>query len=707
MKSPYSILLTVLILFIASHLHAQTYVNQNATGANDGSSWSDAYVSVHDALDNYSAEEEIWVAAGTYLPGESSAWTADPRTTFYIHQNVKLYGGFNGTETTLDERDPLTYQTILSGDLAADDVEGDPTLNRDDNAVNVLYLTSNINNNTIIDGFHIISGQADENGAILENQRGAGIWSYGSPQVRNCHIRENYALLYGAGFYARGASAGGSIVDGCVFENNIAEIGGGGATLSTATSIDVVQVSNCVFHDNSTPSFGAGLYIFDSSVSVSDCLFESNVAGITGGGMFISPLNEDNCTVSGCDFIDNIAANGGACGMQGTGTTTSSNTSFDSCNFSGNQALSSPEDGLPDGGAIYIEYLAEGAQNNIIDFSDCLFQANIARVGGGINVIHFDGSNNQLIINNTEFLDNIALDGGAIQVWELGGNTVSSLVQNSIFSGNSGNFFQAIAQINQNPESGCEMDIVNCLFYQNGAAETNKSVLATSGVMSVRSCTFSNNESTNINLRDAGELTIQNTILNGLSNPNIVVSTPQDATLTSYGGNLLSDASMNDWVNALDQQDADPLFMTGTYTLSENSPCVDAGVIFSNNPSLDLAGNARVQGGCIDIGAYESSFNAGSGCVSWLSELIDEASILDVFPNPVSDRMQVTIENDWKGEIRLRIIDLLGNQVYSKRLNKVDQSLKVELSISELPSSTYIIEISNDYAIALKSIIKL
>ena len=51
---------------------AQTYVNINATGANNGSSWTDAFTDLHDATFNIPSGE-IWVAQGTYTPTNKNA----------------------------------------------------------------------------------------------------------------------------------------------------------------------------------------------------------------------------------------------------------------------------------------------------------------------------------------------------------------------------------------------------------------------------------------------------------------------------------------------------------------------------------------------------------------------------------------------------------------------------------------------------------
>ena len=73
------------------------------------------------AAANVNRVSEIWVAAGTYRPSDRLD-AADPRSvTFRLPGGVGYYGGFAGTETQRDQRDPAENETVLSGDLNGDD----------------------------------------------------------------------------------------------------------------------------------------------------------------------------------------------------------------------------------------------------------------------------------------------------------------------------------------------------------------------------------------------------------------------------------------------------------------------------------------------------------------------------------------------------------------------------------------------------------
>jgi hypothetical protein len=87
------------------------YVDMDALGASDGSSWENAYPTLQDALDwtnaHGSASFEIWIAEGEYYPDEGGGRIDNDRSeSFRIEwNNVQIYGGFIGDETDRCQRD--------------------------------------------------------------------------------------------------------------------------------------------------------------------------------------------------------------------------------------------------------------------------------------------------------------------------------------------------------------------------------------------------------------------------------------------------------------------------------------------------------------------------------------------------------------------------------------------------------------------------
>ena len=81
------------------------YVNDDATGVNNGTNWTDAFTDLQSALNKAVTGDEIWVAAGTYQPSVTIDDSSDPRTAaFILKSGVKIYGGFAGDEKDLTKR---------------------------------------------------------------------------------------------------------------------------------------------------------------------------------------------------------------------------------------------------------------------------------------------------------------------------------------------------------------------------------------------------------------------------------------------------------------------------------------------------------------------------------------------------------------------------------------------------------------------------
>ena len=100
------------------------YVKKGSTGT--GVSWNNAYGELSDAIAGASTLNatsagsitDIWVAAGTYYPLTKAGNGGSNRDqAFVLPSNVKIYGGFAGSETQVSQRNWTTNETILDGDL--------------------------------------------------------------------------------------------------------------------------------------------------------------------------------------------------------------------------------------------------------------------------------------------------------------------------------------------------------------------------------------------------------------------------------------------------------------------------------------------------------------------------------------------------------------------------------------------------------------
>ena len=236
------------------------YVNQNATGANTGLNWADAFTSLTDALALASSKSEIWIATGTYTPVAGNRLN-----TFSIAEDdIKIYGGFEGNETSINQRDFRTNSTIISGDINADDSGVDFTgNNRTENVYHVITISGS---RTLIDGVTVTSGQADS--ASGDERFGAGIRKENTAQgiTLKHSIVENNVAIGGGGFFGQFIAGDYLIVENSIFRNNVVTYGGGIYTVvATSTASYAVTLTNSLFHNNTSKDRSASSKGFTGS----------------------------------------------------------------------------------------------------------------------------------------------------------------------------------------------------------------------------------------------------------------------------------------------------------------------------------------------------------------------------------------------------------------------------------------------------------
>ncbi|MHC4464222.1 MAG: right-handed parallel beta-helix repeat-containing protein, partial [Planctomycetota bacterium] len=270
------------------------YVDANASGENDGSTWEDAYNYLQDALAVASVGDNIFVAAGTYKPDLGANQTPSDRTaSFELVDKVAIYGGFAGWETSFGQRDLQTNETILSGDIGTRDVKSDNSYH--------VAISSGTNNETILDGFTIKAGNA--NGSYPDNQGGGMFNESGSPKLTNCTFTKNSANDSGGAMYS---NSGNPALSNCTFSGNSAG-NGGGLYQSSGT------ITSCTITENTASAHGGGMSSFSGLIT--DSNISGNWSGENGGALY-----DGNGSIINCNINDNTAglAGGGLHGYEGS-----------------------------------------------------------------------------------------------------------------------------------------------------------------------------------------------------------------------------------------------------------------------------------------------------------------------------------------------------------------------------------------------------
>lgn len=196
-------------------------------------------------------------------------------------------------------------------------------------------------------------------------------------------------------------------------------------------------------------------------------------------------------------------------------------------------------------------------------------------------------------------LDGIMIRGGNIMM-PGGGMALSNsspTISNCIFTANDASFGGAMSNVGSAPL------IVNCLFHDNSAIEGGAIDNASSQPVIINS-TFAHNTA----IADGGA------IFNVMSQPVIVNSIlwgNAAGQIGSFGSTIMiSDSIVEGGFMGINIMDADPLFVdstAGDYRLDEGSPAIDAGdaEALVGEFLVDLAGEERVAGEQVDLGAYE------------------------------------------------------------------------------------------------------
>lgn len=234
---------------VSSETGSIIYVSAGVASTGNGTSWSQAFKTLQEAISAAQDGDEIWIAAGTYKPTVAPTGDIARDRTFLLKNGVKIYGGFVGTETDLSERNYNNNVTILSGDIDNNNI-------LDANNTHHVVLIIGGGADTVLDGVTITNGYTSTNGSAqtlmvngvaIEKRFGGGIYicNGATPVIKNIIVKGNRAHQRGGGIYINASSP--TIENVQIIENTAEVVGGGGLFIEAASA---PTITNSVISGN-------------------------------------------------------------------------------------------------------------------------------------------------------------------------------------------------------------------------------------------------------------------------------------------------------------------------------------------------------------------------------------------------------------------------------------------------------------------------
>ena len=552
---------------LATLVHGQIYVKANATGANNGTSWANAYTSLGTALDAATNGSQVWVAAGTYKPDRDSLGNLTPadnrNKTFVLKNGVALYGGFVGTETILTQRNVAANATILSGDIG---VQNDST----DNIYHILQVR-NLTTATRLDGVTVTLAFT----ALFTGGRDGSALN----------------VLNGDMYFT---------IANCIFSNN-SNFVAVYCTQNSGLNIENTIVSN---NYNAVSSYGGAIYCDDVnsslSVNMKDCTFTNNFGGL--GGAIATKLK---MTAINCEFTNN-RVNGSVdysfgfanySGGQGGAIYSTTDLDLTGCVFYNCVSFATVAMDVF-GGAIYQE-------KGDLTLNQCGFLGNTVYCRTGLNLAQGGGVYTKgmgtCIINGCLFYSNYAQGSfAAIGAGVYSGASKTSVVTNSVFSQNQVNALSG-ANGGGGFVGGSNSTITNCTFTKNKAGYGAGILTSGSSTTNIKNTILWGNVNTSNTTDDKSQINSLSPSVTTISYSLIQLGVP--STVTNGGNNLSLDPLLVD-INSPFGADGNWPTADDGLILQANSPAATKGTTVGA-PLIDVLGITRMSYN--SMGAYQKN----------------------------------------------------------------------------------------------------
>lgn len=319
--------------------YGRIYVDGSVAESGVGITWETAFKTLQEALIAQgslpeNSRPDIWIAGGLYRVTTN---TANQTDSFQLNSNSRIYGGFAGYETSLDQRDIswidfsgtgvyvkiFSHPTILTGDIdgslkvhtvvrsaegsylegciisdgsSPSHAGGIVSSEVDCEFENIIvegcdgqfgggvYMTgisTGIRKKTTLKKSYIINNQSSLGGGLY-----CGGWS--TPELIDCAVIDNVSSEDGGGIFMINVQAPAgedTNLERCFISGNTAGYSGGGLYFSSGSS---PIFSNSIIYENNSEEDGAGVFMNASDATFKNCTIAYNHANSYGGGIFMN-----------------------------------------------------------------------------------------------------------------------------------------------------------------------------------------------------------------------------------------------------------------------------------------------------------------------------------------------------------------------------------------------------------------------------------
>ena len=328
-------------------------------------------------------------------------------------------------------------------------------------------------------------------------------------------------------------------------------------------------------------------------------------------------------------------------------------------------------------------------QNDNTLFNDLLFTQNRGDLLSSVYIRQSNG----VVFRNVDFIDNI---GG--KTFRAGSNPnvgddyydtttlincrfIRNNLDDSIPDGGPGGGLSVMSQLDAPGIMTCVL--YNCLFESHETRGTMFSAFE-AGHAYLINCTMADNNSSSasavVGVITMSEINAYNSVFYDNQPAEFVMFNEfpdwGDSKLSIYNSNVAGGEDDIEILTAgnilyYDQTniDTDPFFLNKwehPYQIADGSPCIDAGTLanlpdFIQLPEKDLAGNDRIVGDSIDMGAYE--WNPTVGVSEYQPIEKDKPQLLSAAPNPFSHQTTITAKWDFYGHVQIEVYNNSGLRV--------------------------------------------